>query len=400
MNNLKIYIVSVLIILGCSLHAQKGPKIGYINMEYILENLPEYAEANRQLETNMAAWKKEVDKKKNEIDKLKQTLEAEKPLLTKEMIEDAEDEIKFQEGELFDYQQNIFGPSGVLFTQKKNLVQPIQDQVFNVIKDIAEARKYDFIFDKTADVIMLFASKRFDISDQVVRAMKRISKKEKLSKKQLKTLDEEEAKQALIEENPEKSEKQLKTEALKKQREQALEDKKKQIEDRNKEKEAQRQKLKEERLKSKVTANKNEVSDEVFQDSTATPVEGGLTKAEELKKKREQLLEDRKKQIEERNKEKEIQRQKLIEEREKAKISAKKQETPIVENETVKDSTQIEAGPASNLSKAEELKKKREQLLEERKQMLEKRKQELEEKRKKALEEREAKKIKTDSISK
>lgn len=335
---MKNLIYTFLIGLLCSpfLNAQgKGPKIGYINMEYILENLPEYAQANSQLETNMSAWKKEIDKKKNEIDKLKKNLEAEKPLLTKEMIEDAEEEIKFQEGELFDYQQNIFGPTGVLMSQKNNLIKPLQDQVFNVVKDIAEAKRYDFIFDKSADVIMLFAAKRYDISDQVVRAMARISKKEKLTKKQLKELDDLEAKQAMIEENPQLTEKQIQAEELKKKREQMFEERKQLIEKQNAEKEEKKKKLIEDRELAKqkkkegtntpVQSKQNEntvVAPKIVNDSVApakqeevVPVK--VDKAEELKQKREQLLEERKQLLEKRKKEQEEKRQQLLNERAK-----------------------------------------------------------------------------------
>ena len=238
--------------------AQKGPKIGYINMEYILGKLPEYAESKRQLEDNIVAWKKEVAKKKNEIENFRKELEAERPLLTKELIEDSEEEIKFLESELFDYQQNIFGANGVMSSQKSNLIKPVQDQVFNAIQDIAKAKKFDFIFDKTADVIMLYASQRYDISDNVIRVIERSNRKEKISKKQEKAEAEVEKKEDMLRDNPEllekqeqaeeaKTEKQKLIEERKQKREVLLEERKKLIEDRRKEKEDQRKKLIEER---------------------------------------------------------------------------------------------------------------------------------------------------------
>ena len=272
----------------------------------------------------------------NEIDKLKKNLEAEKPLLTKEMIEDAEEEIKFQEAELFDYQQNIFGPTGVLMNQKNNLIKPLQDQVFNVVKDIAEAKRYDFIFDKSADVIMLFAAKRYDISDQVVRAMARITKKVKLSKKQLKELDDLEAKQAMIDENPQLTEKQIQAEELKKKREQMFEERKQLIEKQNTEKEEKKKKALADRELAKQkkkesattpTAQKQNENTSVAPQTTATdslatpnqepkvPVK--VDKAEEIKQKREQLLEERKQLLEKRKIEQEQKRKQLLEERAK-----------------------------------------------------------------------------------
>ena len=99
-------------------------------MEYILEKVPDYAEAKNQLEQKAQKWKQEIEAKKIEIAKLKEALKTEKVLLTKELIEEREEEIKFQETELLDFQQKRFGPNGDLITQKAVLVKPIQDQVF------------------------------------------------------------------------------------------------------------------------------------------------------------------------------------------------------------------------------------------------------------------------------
>ncbi len=186
----------------------RGVKIGYIDMEYILENVPDYIEAKNQLEQKAQKWKQEIETKKNEIDRLKESLKTEQVLLTKELIDERNEEIAFQESELLAYQQKRFGPNGDLMTQKAVLTQPIQDQVFTAAQDIAEIKKYDFIFDKSSDLTMLFANKRFDISDQVVRAITRSSKRNQLSKKELKEEAAIEAKEDLIDSNPTLSDRQ------------------------------------------------------------------------------------------------------------------------------------------------------------------------------------------------
>jgi Skp family chaperone for outer membrane proteins len=162
----------------------RGIKVGYIDMEYILEKVPDYAEAKNQLEQKAEKWKQEIETKKNDIAKLKEALNTEKVLLTKELIEEREEEITFQENELIEYTQKKFGPNGELIVQKAVLVKPIQDQVFNVVQDIAEAKKYDYIFDRSSDLTMLFAAKKHDISDRVVSALTRSEKrKENVNKK-------------------------------------------------------------------------------------------------------------------------------------------------------------------------------------------------------------------------
>jgi Skp family chaperone for outer membrane proteins len=226
-------------------------KIGYIDMEYILQNVPDYMEAKSQLEAKAQKWKQEIEAKKNEISKLKESLKTEKVLLTKELIEEREEEITFQENELLDYQQKRFGPNGDLSIQKAVLAQPIQDQVFTAAQDIAEAKKYDFIFDKSSDLTMLFAAKRFDISDQVIRVITRASKRNQLSKKQLKEEEAKEAKEDMEDENPANAERQkilgdkkAAREKLIAERKAAIEEKKKAADEKRKqllaEKEAQK----------------------------------------------------------------------------------------------------------------------------------------------------------------
>ena len=189
---LSILLISITII---QVNAQsKGVKIGYIDMEYILQNVPDYSEAKSQLEQKAQIWKQEIEEKKIEIAKLKDELKTEKALLTKELIEEREEEIKFQESELLDFQQKKFGPNGDLITQKAVLIKPIQDQVFTAVQDIAEAKKYDFVFDKSSDLTMLFSAKRYDISDQVIRVISRAERREQMSKKEIKA---QEAKEAL-----------------------------------------------------------------------------------------------------------------------------------------------------------------------------------------------------------
>jgi len=237
----------------------KSTKIGYIDMEYILQNVSNYKEAQNQLEQKAQKWQQEIEEKKNEIKKLSESLNTEKPLLTKELIEERETEIKFLEKEVLEFQQNRFGANGALIQQKLLLTKPIQDQVFTTVQDIAEAKKYDFIFDKSSDLTMLFAAKRFDISDQVLRVINRSEKIEQLTKKQQKELEDKEKREDEINENPELIDKQKALDAKKEAREKEIlerkllqETKKKEFEDRRKKLAAEK-----EAKKNPNLANKN-----------------------------------------------------------------------------------------------------------------------------------------------
>ncbi len=299
----------------------RGVKIGYIDMEYILEKVPDYAEAKSQLEAKAQKWKQEIEEKKIEIAKLKESLKTEKVLLTKELIEEREEEISFVETELLNYQQKRFGPNGDLVLQKAVLVKPIQDQVFNAVQDIAEVKKYDYILDKSSDLTILFAAKRFDISDRVVSALTRAEKREQMSKKQLKLEEERERKQDLIDDNPELSERQKANEQKKLERDKNLEDRKLAVEEKKKAFEARRQKLLDERNNKKNgTVSDNDTKDTTDgaknnQDAETKKLEreDKIAKAQEAKTK---TLEERKKLIEDRKKATEDKRLKAIADRE------------------------------------------------------------------------------------
>lgn len=189
------FVVLALAFLGfaTTIQAQRGVRIGYIDMEYILENVPEYKESQIQLEGKVQRWKNDLDKMQKEIDQMKLNLSNERVLLTKELVEEREEEIKILEDEMLTYQQERFGPNGDLIIQRRQLVQPIQDQVFNLVQEIAENKKFDFIFDKSADVVMLFAAERHDISDQVVRSINRAAKREEAqNRKERREVEKEE----------------------------------------------------------------------------------------------------------------------------------------------------------------------------------------------------------------
>ena len=179
-------------LISCTVTSQKGVKIGYIDTEYILENLSEYSEVSERLESQAQKWNSEIQKKKREIQGLKEALNSERILLTKELIEEMEQEILIEENDLEEFQQKKFGPNGDLIIQKTQLIQPIQDQIFNAIREIAKSKNYDFIFDKSSDLVMLYSDKRFDISDQIIQTISRSNNRKKLdSRREKKEFDEQ-----------------------------------------------------------------------------------------------------------------------------------------------------------------------------------------------------------------
>jgi Skp family chaperone for outer membrane proteins len=171
-----VLLIAIALITTSLAFSQRGVRIGYVDMEYILENVEEYRDASEQLENKVQKWKIEIEQKQGVIDQMKNDLMAEKVLLTDELIAERSEEIQILEKEMLEYQQDRFGPQGDLVLQKRRLIQPIQDQVFNEVQTIGANKKYDFIFDKSADVVMLYSEKRHDISELVLRGIARTRK--------------------------------------------------------------------------------------------------------------------------------------------------------------------------------------------------------------------------------
>ena len=318
-----IFLLLVMMSITSIVHAQsRGVKIGYIDMEYILQNVPDYNEAKNQLEQKAQKWKQEIETKKNEITRLKELLATERVLLTKELLEEREEEISFQEKELLDYQEKRFGPKGDLTIQKAVLAQPVQDQVFNAAQDIAEAKKYDFIFDKTSDLTILFAAKRYDISDQVIRVITRTNKRNQLTKKQLKEEEKKEALENMEDESPALAERNKKLAERKAARDKLIADKKLAAEDRKQQMLA----AKEAKKNGTAVPAKSKLK-ETVKDSSKTDVKDLKLDEKPIKKevdstliiKKQKAVEDRAKILEDRKKALEDKKKKVLEDREAAK---------------------------------------------------------------------------------
>jgi len=168
-----------------------GARVGYIDMNIILESVEEYGKASQLLDKNIEKWKKEIELKKIQLKQFEDQLNTERILLTPELIKDREMEIKDFASEIVNLQEKRFGPQGDMIIQRSKLIQPVQDQVLTVVKQIAEEKKYDFIFDRSSSVTMLYSAKIYDISDLVIKRINRQqriqNRKEALEKLKTKT---------------------------------------------------------------------------------------------------------------------------------------------------------------------------------------------------------------------
>ena len=179
---LKLFLTLFLCLLYFSIHAQRGTRIAYIDMDVILSKNKEFRTANQLLDEKITQWKKEVELKKIQLKRLEDQFAVEKILLTPELISDRELEIKDFASEIVSLQEKRFGPKGDMMIQKNQLLKPVQDQVLSIVQDIAKERKYDFVFDRSSDIIMLYSAKNYDISELVLR---RIQAQERIKERKI-----------------------------------------------------------------------------------------------------------------------------------------------------------------------------------------------------------------------
>lgn len=143
-------------------------KFGYINSDFVLQKMPEYQEAQQQIDQLSASWQEEIMAKQVEIDEMYSELKAEEVLLTEEMKQERLETIHQMESKLKEYTQKVFGFEGLLYLKKKELIKPVQDQVFEAVEKVAQQHKLQIVFDKSGDMVMIYTDPIHDYTDYVL----------------------------------------------------------------------------------------------------------------------------------------------------------------------------------------------------------------------------------------
>ena len=164
---MKKLVATILFVVACIMGIQ-AQKYASVNTEYIMSNIPDYTQAQNQLNKQSQAWQKELEAKFAEIDKLYKTYQQEAYLLPDNLKRKREEEIVNKEKEVKELQMKRFGNGGDLDKKREELLRPIQEKVYSAIERIANEKNYAFVFDKSASNTVLFASSKYDISDQVL----------------------------------------------------------------------------------------------------------------------------------------------------------------------------------------------------------------------------------------
>jgi outer membrane protein len=143
-------------------------RFAFVDSDYILKHMPEYAAAQKQLAALSDQWQKEVDNRSQELERLYKSYEADQVLMTADMKKRREAEISDKEKAVKDFQRQKFGPDGELSKKSTSLIKPIQERLTKAIQSVAESDDLDMIFDKNSEVIMLYANPRYDKSADVI----------------------------------------------------------------------------------------------------------------------------------------------------------------------------------------------------------------------------------------
>ena len=146
-------------------------KFALVDMEYILKNIPAYERANEQLNQVSKKWQAEVDALTTEAQTLYKNYQNEVVFLSQEQKKAKQDAIVAKEKEAADLKKKYFGPDGELFKKRTALMNPIQEEVYNAVKDVADLRGYQLVLDRASDAGIIFGSPKIDISDEVLRKL-------------------------------------------------------------------------------------------------------------------------------------------------------------------------------------------------------------------------------------
>ena len=162
----KTLLLALLLVAGITGFSQK---YAIIDTRYILDKMPDYKQAQKQLDEVAAGWQKDIDGKQTELDGMYKAYEAEQVMLSDDLKKKREDQLFNKEKDLRDLQRKRFGFEGDLFKKRQELIKPIQDKVYNAVQKMAVSRGYDFVLDKSEGITIIFADPKLDKSEDVLK---------------------------------------------------------------------------------------------------------------------------------------------------------------------------------------------------------------------------------------
>jgi outer membrane protein len=162
-------LLAFMLFLGMTtVNAQQNQKIAYVDSDYILENIPEYGDAQEEINQLSKQWEKEITQLFQEAQEMDREYQAESVLLSEDQKRKKKEAITAKRQEAETLRMQYYGPEGELYTKRAELIQPIQEKVYNAINTLAQLKNYAFVFDKASGTTMLYCNEKNDISDDVL----------------------------------------------------------------------------------------------------------------------------------------------------------------------------------------------------------------------------------------
>lgn len=166
----KLIIILALILLNIPAFAQA--KIGFINSEAIMKELPEAQDAQRKLDNLVQEWQAELRRLEAEWKQKYDAYERDKLIMSDKTRAEREKELVDLENRIMQYREQKFGQNGELFQKQEEFMKPIQNKIFNALEKIAKEEGYDFVFDKSGEILLLYANEKYDLTNKVLQALK------------------------------------------------------------------------------------------------------------------------------------------------------------------------------------------------------------------------------------
>lgn len=162
--------VFLMFFVGSVSYAQSA-KYCVIDSKYILEKLPEYKQAEKQIENFSKNWEAEVEKAMNDIEQMYRSYQTERPMLSESARQRREEEVITKERQAKELQKKYFGYEGQLYQKRQELIQPIQDKVYNTVQQFAQSRNYEIIYDKSGGITIFYAQPSLDKSEEIIKLL-------------------------------------------------------------------------------------------------------------------------------------------------------------------------------------------------------------------------------------
>jgi outer membrane protein len=168
----RVVVVAAMLIVGVFV-VQAQVRVGHISSEAIMKELPDAQDAQRQIDALVVEWQNELTRMQQEWQRMFEEYDKRKLIMTEQRRSEAERELQDLDRKIVDYRNQKFGQNGELFTKQNDLMKPVQDRVFKAIQEVAEEEEYDYVFDKSGEILLMYSNEKLDLTAKVLAKLQR-----------------------------------------------------------------------------------------------------------------------------------------------------------------------------------------------------------------------------------